>query len=112
MHSGQIRTLRGGQAAAANAAEGSAAWIQNVIRGKGKPTNGATATVSTPAVASSPAVSRQNSLFVDQLNLRGLGASKIDSNHDATGGDPGTPNSTGSATSTARALFSRLLGQS
>lgn len=106
LHTGQIRTLRGGQSAtaAAGGGEGGAAWIQNVIRGKGKATNATGITT--------PSVSRQNSLFADTLGLRMATSGKAESTPEPAAHieAPGTPNSTGSATSTARALFSRLMG--
>ena len=131
LHSGQIRTLRGGQSSAPSFSGGGAdstsgsgggsgapAWIQNVIRGKGKTT---TTTAGGGGGASTPTASRQNSLLADTLGLRIVTSNKGDSNNSngnnnspgpstTANGQPDTPNSTGSATSTARALFSRLLG--
>jgi len=128
LHSGQIRTLRGGQSSApsfsaggvdstgtSGGGSGAPAWIQNVIRGKGK-----TTTTGGGGGASTPTASRQNSLLADTLGLRIVTSNKGDSNNSngnnspgpstTANGQPDTPNSTGSATSTARALFSRLLG--
>lgn len=116
LHNSQIRTLRGGQQAGAPSTTGTeggnAAWIQNVIRGKGKGTTAPSATT--------PTASRQNSLFVDTLGLRinNINIKGENSNNDdspgphaaSTAAEPDTPNSTGSATSTARALLSRFLG--